>query len=159
MNQKKLSLWLKLIIAGAAICGLGVYGYIIPVLGGNFADAYPEFEQAYIPWLIFLLITALPCYAALLFCWKTAVQIGRNNAFSMVNAKYLKIISRLAAADVCFFLAGNIVMMAMNISHPGVFIASLLIDFAGIAIAVASNALSILIINAAKIKIENEEII
>lgn len=159
MNQKNLALWLKLVIIGMAICGLGVYFYLLPVLGDSLSKAYPEFANRYYPWLIFLWVTALPCYAALFFCWRTAVQIGRDNAFSEINAKNLKIISQLAQADVCLFFIGNAVMLALNMSHPGILIASLLIDFAGIAIAVAANALSCLIQNAANIKSENAEII
>ena len=159
MNQKNLSLWLRLIIIGMAVCGLGVYFYFLPVMGKSLAQAQPEFAGCYYPWLIFLWATALPCYAALFFCWKTAVQIGRDNAFSETNAKNLKIISQLAQADVCLFFIGNAVLLVINMSHPGVLLASLLIDFAGIAIAVAANALSCLIQNAAHIKAENAEII
>ena len=75
------------------------------------------------------------------------MQIGRDNAFSETNAKNLKIISQLAQADVCLFFIGNAVLLVINMSHPGVLLASLLIDFAGIAIAVAANALSCLIQN------------
>ena len=159
MKQKNLALWLKLIIIGMAVCGLGVYGYFLPVMGKSLSEAYPEFADRYIPWLVFLWITAIPCYAALFFFWKTAVQIGRDNAFSEINARNLKIISQLAQADVCLFFIGNAAMLVFNMSHPGVLLASLLIDFAGRAIAVAANALSCLVQNAAHIKAENSEII
>lgn len=54
MNQKNLALWLKLVIIGMAICGLGVYFYLLPVLGDSLSKAYPEFANRYYPWLIFL---------------------------------------------------------------------------------------------------------
>ena len=49
MKQKNLALWLKLIIIGMAVCGLGVYGYFLPVMGKSLSEAYPEFADRYIP--------------------------------------------------------------------------------------------------------------
>ena len=54
MEQKTLSLVLKLVLAGFAVAGAIVYFWVLPVLGADFAADYPEFARCYWPWLIFL---------------------------------------------------------------------------------------------------------
>ncbi|MBE5905224.1 MAG: DUF2975 domain-containing protein [Lachnospiraceae bacterium] len=46
--------------------------------------------------------------------------------------------------------------VALNRSHPGVLLGSLVVDFVGIAIGVAAAALSHLVYKAAELKEENE---
>ena len=67
MNQKNLSLWLKLIIIGMAVCGLGVYFYFLPVMGKSLAQAQPEFAGCYYPWPIFPLGNGPPLLCGALF--------------------------------------------------------------------------------------------
>ena len=71
MKQITLSRWLKFIIIGVGICGLIVYGMVIPMLGQAIA-AYEQgvFDYCYWPWLIFIWVTAIPCYMVLFFAWK-----------------------------------------------------------------------------------------
>ena len=100
MKQVSLSRWLKFIIIGVGICGLIVYGMVIPMLGQAIA-AYEQgvFDYCYWPWLIFIWVTAIPCYMVLVFAWKIANNIGQDQSFTAANAKYLKWISVLAVAD------------------------------------------------------------
>lgn len=156
MSQKSLSKWLKGIIAGMAVCGAIIYLYLIPVWGRDLVEANPEFSNCYIPWLAVLLISAIPCYLGLYFGWKIAAEIGKDNSFSMENALYLKNISILAALDSVYFFVANLVLMIINMNHPGIFLISLLVVFAGIAVTVAAAALSHLVKKAADIKAENE---
>ena len=53
MKQIALSKWLKFIIIGVGICGLIIYGIVIPMLGQHLA-AYlnGEFDHCYWPWLV-----------------------------------------------------------------------------------------------------------
>ncbi len=87
MEQKALSKWLKVIIIGVGICGLVVYFLILPEFGKTMVEKYPEFQNRYYPWLIFLWATGIPCYTALVFGWKIAANIGRDRSFSMDNAR------------------------------------------------------------------------
>ena len=103
MNQKSLSSVLKIITVCAAVCFALIFFWIIPIYGRSFAALYPEFEYCYIPWLVFMVLFSLPCFAALFFGWKIAANIGRDNSFSYENAKYLGTISILAGADSAFF--------------------------------------------------------
>ncbi len=145
MEQKKLSEWLKLIILGVGLCGLVVYGLIIPAYGRSLVAQYPEFSNRFVPWLIFLLATGIPCYAALVLGWKIAGSIGQDRSFSRENAKRLSVISRLAAGDAGFVFAGNVVLFLANMSHPGVFLGMLVIVFTGVAVAIAAACLSHLV--------------
>ena len=156
MEQKYLAKWLKIIIVGVAICGLIFYGAIIPTLGNDAIDQYPEFSGWFRPWLIFLWTTGVPCFIVLVFGWRVASNIGKDCSFSDDNAKLLKWISWLASGDSAFFFAGNIVMLFLNMNHPGVILASIMIDFAGVAVAVASAVLSHLVQKAAVLQEQSD---
>lgn len=156
MNQISLSKWLKGIIAGMAVCGGIIYFYLIPYWGKEMAGAYPEYAYCYWPWLSVLWVSAIPCYFALFFGWKIVSEIGKDNSFSRKNAEYLKRISILATAESVYFFGANLVLMMMGMNHPGVFLLSLFVDFAGIAAAIVSAALSHLVQKAAEIREENE---
>ncbi len=156
MEQKALSKWLKIIIIGVGICGLVGYFLVIPRFGQSLARQYPEFSGRYLPWLIFIWLTAIPCYIALFFGWKIAANIGTDRSFSVENANLLKWISWLAAGDSIYFFAGNVTLLLLGMSHPGVVLASLLVVFAGVAITVAAAALSHLVRKAAALQEESD---
>lgn len=156
MKQDTLSKWLKLMIAGVGICGLIIYGAVVPMLAETMADQYPEFSGCQWPWLILIWATALPCYFALISAWKIAVNIGADRSFSMANAKQLKWISVLAAGDSAFFFAGNLIYLLLNMNHPSIVLFSLLIVFFGVAISVASAALSHLVMKAAELQNQSD---
>ena len=81
MTQKSLSKWLKGIIIGIALCGLVIYGFLLPMFGRDLAVANPEFAYCYEPWLAILWISAVPCYLVLYNGWKifgdTEIPLGR----------------------------------------------------------------------------------
>ena len=156
MDQKKLSRWLKAMCLLIAVCGIVVYAGIIPFYGASIAEANPEFAFAYWPWLVFLWGTAVPCYIALFIAWKVFDRIGNDESFCEENAKGLRKISVLAVIDVVYFFIGGLILMFANMSHPGVFLLSLLFVALGIAVAVVSAALSHLIYKAVQIKEEND---
>ena len=72
-----------------------------------------------------------------------------DRSFSQENANYLKRMAYLALGDTVFFFIGNVVLLFANMSHPGVALFSLFVVFAGIAVTVASAALSHLVQKAA----------
>ncbi len=156
MSQKSLSKWLKGIVAGMGICGAIIYLYLVPVWGKELVGANPEFSNCYIPWLVVILISAIPCYGVLYLGWKISSEIGKDNSFSVENAAYLRNIAVLAVSDSAYFFAANLVLMIMGMNHPGIFLLSLLVVFAGIVVTVAAAALSHLVQKAAEIEQENE---
>ena len=156
MNQQKLSSWLKAIIIIIGLCGLIVYFGILPDCGSWMQDSYPEFASWHWPWMIFLWITAIPCYAILVLAWKIAVNIGENRSFSSSNAALLQGIAWLVAGDILFFFLGNVVFFFMSMNHPGIFLISLLICFVGFSVTVAVACLSHLVRKAADLQEQSD---
>lgn len=156
MNQSLLSKWLKLIIVVIGLCGLLVYGWVIPSLGKNLAADYPEFAFCYWPWLILIWITAVPCYVVLVFGWSISVNIKGDRSFTLENAKLLKWIAVLAAADSGFFFAMNIVFLLLNMNHPGIVLMSLFVLVIGIAVSAVSATLSHLVKKAADLQEQSD---
>ena len=155
MKLKTLSIWIKAVLLGFAVCGVGILGFAVPSIGQSLAAAYPEFASAYIPWTVFLWIAAAPCFVVLVLGWQIASNIARDNAFSSANAKLLRIIAILSAIDAVYFFSGNIVLWLLNLNHPGLVLMSLVVVFLGVAICVASFSLSHLTSRAADIEDEN----
>lgn len=156
MEQKHLSKWLKLILLGVGICGLMIYAFIIPMYGLNLRTLYPEFSNRFWPWLIFIWVSGIPCFLVLHLTWKISTNIGKDLSFTEQNASLLKSISILSAADAVFFFVGNIVLLFLNMSHPGVVIASFIVVFVGVAVAVASAVLSYLVKKAAALQEQSD---
>lgn len=156
MTQKSLSKWLKGIIVGIAICGIIIYGGLLPMFGRDLVEANPEFSYCYYPWLAVLWITAIPCYLVLYNGWKITVEIASDNSFSKENARYLKRICMLALVDSVYFFIANLVLFFLNMNHPGILLASLFVDFAGVVVAVTAATLSHLVLKAAEIQQENK---
>ena len=156
MEQKTLSKWLKLILLGMGICGLAVYLLVVPSFGDSLRSQYPEFADRYWPWLIFIWVSGIPCYAVLVLGWRIAANIGRDASFSLENARFLRSIAVLAALDAAYVFLGNLAMLFLDMSHPGVVLLSLLVVFAGAAVAVAAAALSHLVRKAALLQEEND---
>jgi len=152
MQQKSLSNWLKVAIICLAVFGLLVYGMVIPNYGRNLAVQNPDYAHCFWPWMTLLILTAIPCYTALVFGWRIATDIGRDRSFSETNAKRMKWISNLAFGDVILFFFGNTMLLFLGMSHPGVFLLSLLPDMLGVAIAVCAAALSHLIYKSAQLQ-------
>lgn len=156
MDQKKMSKWLKAIIVIAGLCGLAVYILAIPMLGDEIIYEYPEFSGWYWPWSLFLWIAGVPCFIALFCGWKIAASIGRNESFTVANADCLRRIARLAAGDSFFIFAGNMMLLLLSMNHPGIVLCSILAAFAGIAIAITTEALSRLVREAAALQEQSD---
>ncbi len=156
MKQKALARWLKAAIIGVGLCLAVVYLLVIPDFGKSVAGANPEFAFCYLPWLIFLWCTALPCIAALILGWGVAGRIGKDRSFCMENAGALSTIAYLAAGDAAFFFVGNVVFLFLNMNHPGVVLLSLVPVFAGACIAIAAAALSHLVRKAAALQEQSD---
>ena len=156
MEQKTLSRWLKCIIVGVGICGLMVFAAVVPMYAVSMRTMHPEFTNRFWSWLIFLWISGLPCFAALAMAWRIAANIGADRSFSVQNAGIFRQISWLAVGDACFFFAGNVLLLLLNMSHPSVVIASSGIAFAGVAVAVVSAVLSHLVKKAAALQEQSD---
>lgn len=155
MEQKSLSNWLKYMIVGTGVCGLVICAVVV-TFGIDLRESYPEWAHCFWPWLIFLCGAGIPCYAVLSLAWGIATNIGYDRSFSEENAKMLLKISCLAAGDTGFFFLGNVLLLLLNMNHPGIILASLVIVFIGVAISVAFAALSHLVKKAAALQEQSD---
>ncbi|MBE5870943.1 MAG: DUF2975 domain-containing protein [Lachnospiraceae bacterium] len=133
---------MKLFIIGTGILGLLMYFAGLPLIGKALANAVPELAFSYYPWLFFLWVTGIPCYAVLVFAWRIACNIGKDRVFTKQNAQSFEWIFRLAAGDTIFFLIVNVIYLFLNMSHPSVIIGALLVSFVGAAFAFCTKTLS-----------------
>lgn len=156
MKQASLAKWLKVILFGVGVCGMAVYALMLPKLGQELIDGREELRKYFWPWLVFLWCSGVPCYAVLALGWNIAGNIGADRSFSLANAKLLKGIAGLAAGDAAFFFLGNLIFLFLDINHPGVVLFSLIVEFGGVAIAVAAAALSHLVRKAAELQEQND---
>lgn len=153
MSQKSLSKMLKGITVLTFLLCVCLYFAAIPLMGRRLA--VQEFSSYFWPWLLFLWGTSLPVFVGLVLLWKICCETQDNRAFCAANANRLALISGLALGDVLYFSAGSILLLILNKSHPSVFLASLLVDFVGIAAAAAAALLSRLVRHAAELQEEN----
>lgn len=156
MSQKGLANSLKAVIIGVGICGLIIYFYILPIWGKTMAASLPAYERAYLPWMIFLWVTAIPCYLVLVCGWRIAAEIGKDNSFSSINARLLKYIAGLAALDSVILFIGSGVFYVLNMSNGVLLMINIVIVFAGVTVTVAAAALSHLVYKAAALKEETD---
>ena len=156
MEHRKMVKWLKFLVIFVAICGLILCTVVIPVVGRELSGVSPELGRYFKPWVTFVWVLAIPCFAALVHAWMIFSNIEKNKAFSMENAKHMEKISYLAGADTIALISGNIVLLILNINHPSVFLVFLMIGIIGIGISVAAAVLSHLIQKAANLQDEND---
>ena len=156
MEQKALANWLRAIIVGTGLCGILVYAAVVPSMAEYVMEGYPEFIGAILPWKLLIWCSAIPCYMVLFFAWDIASGIGADRSFTLRNARNLTWISGLAAGDALFFFLGNITFLFLDMNHPGILFAALVVMFIGIAVAVAAAALSHLVKKAAVLQEQSD---
>lgn len=156
MKQRSLSVLLKIIIICAFLFGIAICFFLLPVIASETVEPYPELKTEYYTWLAFIWAASLPCFVALIPAWKIADSIRKDMNFTAKNARRLKFIYKLAAGDTAFFFIGNVILLLINFSHPGIFLFSLIIVFAGFAVTIVTAALAYLIDKGTVIREEND---
>ena len=147
---------LKIVLLGIAVCGILIYAFAIPQAGLTLIARYPEFSFWYVPWIVLLSLSGIPCYIALFLMWKITQSIQNGRAFTYQNATRLKRIALLAQIDAVFFVLGNLLFLLLGMNHPSVVLGSVGIAFVGEAIAVACKALSVLTQKAADLQEQSD---
>ncbi len=155
MKQKQLAKWLKFVIVTVGVLRLIGCG-IVTMIGTDFSIDYPEFANRLIPWVAFIWAAAIPGFIALVFAWRIACSIQKDNTFSETNAKLLKRISVLELADAIFIFVGSVAYLLLDISHPSVLIASMVAVFLEIAVSVVAAVLSHSVQKAASLQEQSE---
>ena len=156
MNMKKLARLLQLALIGAAMLGVAVFFWAVPMLGQEMADMYPEYAVAYWPWQIFLWLCAIPCFLSLVPGWKVFGRLADKNAFCRENGEDMKTIAHLAFFDTVLFFVGNVVMVGFGWHHPGYMLMALVVCGCGVVIGVVAQVLGMLVLDAANLREEND---
>lgn len=159
MKQQHLANWLKIIVIGMGLCGLVIFGLLVPCLAGEMINQHNEFAYCFWPWIFFTWAAALPCYWVLGIVWKIADAIRADKSFTAENSLRVKLIMILALADSAFVFIVNVAFLFMNMNHPGILIASLFVCFSGVVIAVFAGCVSHLVHKAALLREENESFV
>jgi hypothetical protein len=128
----------------------------LPSWGAGIVIVNPEYESWYTPWLVFLWIVVLPCFAILVFVWKVSGAIKREQVFTMITAKWIKTAAGLLFLAVGFLFAGNVIFVLIGKSHPGILILSLFADIFGLSSAILAAVLSRYITKAAVLQEDSE---
>ena len=159
MDNKRLAYLLKAIIIFLSLMGFGFFAAGVPFFLSLFVEAYPEFGGIFLPWLIFLIVAAVPLYVILGLGITVSNEIGRDNSFCMHNVKCLNGVAFCLIAESVYFFAGNTVLWLLNMNHPLIVLLSLVLSLFAASIAFAVKILAHLIEKAVKLREENEAII
>ena len=164
MKQHTLSKWLKIIVAGMALCGLVIFGGLAPKLVSGMLEQNPDWGGCssifiFFAWVGFIWLAALPCYWVLGIVWKIAGEIKADRSFTIENSLRVKKIMILALADSAFVFIMNIIYFIAGINHAGILLASLFVCFAGVVIAVFAGCVSHLVHKAVLLREENESFV
>jgi hypothetical protein len=156
MSAKALSIWVRLAAVASAVCGLTLCVWVLPAWGRDPFRTFPGFYEHFWPWLIFLWAAALPCFGILILVWQVADSIVRDNVFSRVTAKRISLAAGILLGDIAFFFLGNVVLMLLHMSHPGILLLSILVDMLGVSLAIFAAVLSRYITKAALLQEDAE---
>lgn len=153
MNKQALSRRLRAILVGIALCGLIFYAFLLPYFASQLLGGTAFAFWAY---MCFLWTSGIPCYAVLVYAWRIVSNIGHDRSFTEENALFLRRISTLAALDAAYILAGNPILILLGVGHAMFMVLSVIIIFAGVAVAVAAAALSHLVLRAAELQEQSD---
>ena len=159
MTSKVLCRLVRVAVIAVAICGLAACIYALPTYGAGIAENNPDYAGRYIPWLVFLWMTAIPCFAFLVFIWMVSTAIKNDKLFTLQSARLFKIGAIVLFFDVGFFFIGNIVFVLLGMSNPGILLLSIIADVFGASLAVMVAILSRYLTKAAALQEEADSTI
>jgi hypothetical protein len=154
--MKRETVFLKVIVFLLALPVFALCIWIIPHVGGELAQAYPDF------WVYFLLGSAygsaLVYFAALYQALRLLNYIDKNNAFSHQSVRALKLIRNYAfIISVLYVIASPFLyFIADQEDAPGIMAFGVIIILASATIGVFAAVLKALLKNAIDMKAENE---
>lgn len=156
MKPVKFAKWLKAVIIGCTFIGLVSVIYVLPECVSYFKGMYPEFSDWVIPWSVLIYTCSVPCFVAMFYSWKIAVNIQNDKSFCSDNAALFKKFSYLSIGDSVLYFLGCLILFFMGMNHPGLMIIEMLIVFIGLAVFVCTAALSYLVGQAADLQEESD---
>ncbi len=156
MNQSEMARWLKSITIIAGGIGTFFCFVIIPSWSHDIIPEYSKTEYLWGLFIVFIWITAIPCYLCLWKFWGICTRIGNDCSFCLENAAALKSISKYFITDCIIYIIATITAFILGILHPGILLIIMVILFIGFAVAIITAALSHLVLKASDLKQEND---
>ena len=156
MSQKSCANILKIIVLIAAAALAVVYFVLAPTVATDTVRNYPEYDFAFWPWLLFVLISSVPVFWALGQAWMIFSRIGLDRSFCRENADSMRLIAVLAAAEGAYLVLGDILLAVFVVTHPGIFLFFLLLALAAFMVCGVCAALSMLIRKASALQEESD---
>ncbi len=122
MNKRTLFILIRValllvFVLGSAVCAIGVPFMVQVDMGLIVPDMPPLTEEETLrlySQLIFLWVSALPCFVAIIMCWCASGTMMKGKEFSAKVAKMFKTISIMLLIDTLYFLIGNTVFMFLQ---------------------------------------------
>lgn len=156
MSSRALGSLMRVSVIAAAISGLFLCIYVIPSWGESIINANSEFSGWFWPWLVFAWLVALPCFAVLVLVWKVSGAVTQEAVFTVLTAKWVKIAGVLLLSDAAFLFIGNVVLLLLDMNHPGILLLSIIGDVFAVALALLTGVLSRYLTKAAVLQEESE---
>ena len=156
MSQKNCANMLKGIVLLAAAAAAAVYFILAPHIAVDVVRNYPEYGYAFWPRLGYVLLSCIPVFWAFADAWAIFTRIGLDHSFCAENARGMRHIAILAAAESAYLLAGNLALSFFVVNHPGVFLFFTVLAFLALIVCGVCAALSMLIQKASRLQEEND---
>ncbi|MBE6936611.1 MAG: DUF2975 domain-containing protein [Ruminococcaceae bacterium] len=156
MKQKLLSVCLELCTVVIALIAALVLLYLLPGEAAWMLADTPRLEWLYLPTMILVRLSFLPCLLALGAFFLICREIGRDNSFCRANVRRLVFIAGCAVCGIVLCMAQVVMMAAAWALHPGILLLSMMICLFGVMVAAAAAILSHLVEKACVLREENE---
>ncbi|MGM0838042.1 MAG: DUF2975 domain-containing protein [Bacillota bacterium] len=156
--MKRETFFLKFVVVLMGLPVLALCIFVLPEIAEFFAELNPKLDFLQYPFLIGLYVTAIVFFAALYQTLKLLSYIDKNEAFSELSVRALKIIKYCAITISAFYVVFMpiIYLMAEVDDAPGMILIGMVIIFGCMVIAVFAAVLQKLLKNAIDIKSEND---
>lgn len=158
MRQKKISYWLKGLVIALALLGIGFLGGVVVLM-----VCYRQIPYVKVPAdmicvrnVVMVIYTVLFYFAILAEFWKVCTEIGRDNSFSLENAKSFRRMSIFAGIEAVGFMMRVVFGTAFGLTGIFEFVFRLAEIFVSVVFLILCEALSQLIRNAYEMKQEND---
>ena len=157
MEQSKIGLLLKCVVAGCVVLAIGAYVIVaFPFYKPHILEFYPTIYQYYPYWFAAFAPSLILILIALKHAWVIVSNIGSDNSFCRDNADRFKKISNLATIYGAYIFIVEVIAFLIFTHKPFLFISSMVLTLVAGGIAVVCRVLAILIRKATDLQDEQE---
>lgn len=137
-------------------CFLAAFALFAPTIGITLANEFAPWAYMFWPVLITLWVSCIPIAIGLYHAWKICSGIYHGRMFYTKYAFRLKRIAQMATLDGIIYIIGFITLCMKKMINPGLILLTLMVLSLVSAVAIAGDALSHMVQQAAAIRQENE---